>query len=371
MNRPLQQTTRYSGIDLLRIIAIFIIIVSHCVQSTEMFINFFGPTKLPSYIILRILRHGGHIGNLLFVISSSFFLVDRPKAKAGKAINILLDSQCISTGLMIVYYIASAVFSLGAVFTFPIFVINFFPDAYSMVWFIPAYVTFYMIHPYLNIIINNLGKKEHMMLNLFSFLFFGVVLMFQGAKIYSEFLGFFVVYFYVAYIKKYQYDYIFNLKKNLKAFIIMLLIFFGLVLAKNALSFKYSIFSGFPSLGEMTSVVLFPLSMSLFNIFANFKFSSRFINSVSLLSLYMYCIHENYFIRTALRPFYYRTMMERFGKHFLTYAVILSVVLFFVSLIIAAIYHATMHKITEKLSVRIHIFIMRLFDKFYTQFSRG
>lgn len=371
MNKPYQYSHRASGIELLRIIAIFIIIVSHCVQSTEMFINFFGPTTSISYLIMRVLRHGGHVGNLLFVISSSYFLVDKPKAKTGKAINIMLDSQFISTGLMIAYYITSAVLSLGAIFTFPIFVINVFPDLYSMVWFIPAYVAFYLLHPYLNIIIDNLGKKEHMMLNVCAFLFFGVVLMLQGAKIYSEFLGFFIVYFYVAYIKKYQYDYIFNIKKNIKAFIIMSCVFLGLVLAKNALSFKFPVFSEFPSLGEMTSIVLFPLSMSLFNIFVNFKFKSKLINSVAILSLYMYCIHENYFIRTALRPLYYRTMMENFGKHFLIYAALLSVVIFVFSLIVAAVYHATLHKITQKLSIKIHHFATSLFDKVYTKFSRG
>ncbi|MBQ7595622.1 MAG: hypothetical protein IJU45_03030 [Clostridia bacterium] len=369
MKENLRLNQRASGVELLKIIGIMLIVISHCVQTTEKFINFQAPTWNETYLIMRFLRFGGNVGNLIFVISSSYFLAGRSKVKGEKAANILLDSQFISVIILGVTYIISMFVTIAVKFEFRFVYENLFPDIFSKVWFIPAYVILYLTHPFLNQIIDGLDKKSHMKINVCLFFVYGVTMLVKGAPQYSNLLGFFIIYFYVAYVKKYQGEYTADRKKNTKAFIIMLIIFIAVVLVKNYLAFRIKWFKTFPEIKEMTSVIFFPMIMSLFNIFLNFKFTNKTVNSVSSLTLFIYCIHENYIIRTYFRPFCYRVMTEKFGAHYLYFALGLAAAIFIASLILAKIYQLTLHKLTAKLSIKLNGTFIRKFDVFFNKLN--
>lgn len=90
------QKTRFSGVELLKVIAIFLICISHAVQTSELFIDY-SPTFDPAIVVLKIFRYFGQVGNIIFIISSCYFLfLSKSKTKFEKAINLLLDSCFIS-----------------------------------------------------------------------------------------------------------------------------------------------------------------------------------------------------------------------------------------------------------------------------------
>ena len=151
------ETQRRGGVELLRIIAIFLICMSHAVQTARANNNF---GNVISNITLEIMSNFGQIGNILFIICSSWFLVDSKKVKGEKVFKILLDSMAISVIILLSFII------VGYDFTFGEIIVNIFPDFYGLLWFIPTYVLFYMVHPLLNHIINSISKKTH-----FTFLF--------------------------------------------------------------------------------------------------------------------------------------------------------------------------------------------------------
>ena len=367
MKEKLTLNQRSSGIELLKIIGICLIVLSHCVQTTEKFVNFQAPTWNEALLLMRFLRFGGNAGNLIFVISSAYFLVDKSKVKPEKALTILFDSQFISIIILGVTFIISRIVEISVKFDFRFVYENIFPDFFSKVWFIPAYVILYLSHPFLNLIIDNMNKKEHMRLNLILYFVFGVTMLVRGAPQYSDLLGFFIIYFYVAYIKKYQKEYADDRKKNIKVFVVMFIVFVAVVLLKNYLSFRISGFKSFPDIQEMTSVVFFPLIMSLFNIFRSFDFTNKFINSVSSLTLFIYCIHENFIIRKYFRPYIYRVLSEKFGGYYFYYAVCLAVALFISSLILSKIYQLTLHKLSSSLAIKFNKKLSSSFDKFYSK----
>ena len=367
MKEKLTLNQRSSGIELLKIIGICLIVLSHCVQTTEKFVNFQAPTWNEALLLMRFLRFGGNAGNLIFVISSAYFLVDKSKVKPEKALTILFDSQFISIIILGITFIISRIVEISVKFDFRFVYENIFPDIFSKVWFIPAYVILYLSHPFLNLIIDNMNKKEHMRLNLILYFVFGVTMLVRGAPQYSDLLGFFIIYFYVAYIKKYQKEYADDRKKNIKVFFVMFIVFVAVVLLKNYLSFRISGFKSFPDIQEMTSVVFFPLIMSLFNIFRSFDFTNKLINSISSLSLFIYCIHENFIIRKFLRPYIYRVLSEKFGEHYFYYAVCLAVALFISSLILAKIYQLTLHKSASSLAIKFNNKLSSAFENFYSK----
>lgn len=94
------KTTRFSGVELLRIIAIFLICLSHAAQTAQ------GHPNLPNIgafnkIMLVFLRYAGSFGNITFVICSAYFLLDSTKAKSKKIFTLLLDSMFISISMLI------------------------------------------------------------------------------------------------------------------------------------------------------------------------------------------------------------------------------------------------------------------------------
>lgn len=367
MEKSLKTNQRSSGIELLKIIGICLIILSHCVQTAENFVDFQAPTWNESLLLMRFLRFGGNAGNLIFIISSAYFLVDKSKVKTEKALTILFDSQFISVIILGITFVISRIVEISVKFDFRFVYENIFPDFFSKVWFIPAYVILYLTHPFLNQIIESLNKKEHLRVNTVLFFFFSVAMLVKGAPQYSNLLGFFIIYFYVSYIKKYQKEYADDRKKNIKIFFVMLIILIAVVLIKNYFSFNHVWFKTFPNLQEMTSVVFFPMIMSLLNIFRSFDFTNKFINSVSSLTLFIYCIHENFIVRKYLRPYIYRVLGEKFGGYYFYYAVCLAVALFISSLILAKIYQVTLHKLSSSLAVKFNKKLSSSFDKFYSK----
>lgn len=80
-----KQINRQAGIELLKIFAIFVIIVNHVVQtlvSENLEISYQGyvvdvsnATKDIQHIVLLIFRHFGVLGNSIFFIASAWFLL--------------------------------------------------------------------------------------------------------------------------------------------------------------------------------------------------------------------------------------------------------------------------------------------------------
>lgn len=96
--------TRNSGIELYKLLGLFLICIFHSVQTSELFIDY-SPTTNFTIIVLNFFKYFGHVGNIIFIISSSYFLYNSKKSKLkfSKAINILLDSCLISTVIMIAF----------------------------------------------------------------------------------------------------------------------------------------------------------------------------------------------------------------------------------------------------------------------------
>ena len=77
---------RDSGIELLKVIAILLIVISHVVQTlssenpligySDYILDLSCATKEMQLVILMIMRHFGALGNSIFFICSTWFLLD-------------------------------------------------------------------------------------------------------------------------------------------------------------------------------------------------------------------------------------------------------------------------------------------------------
>ena len=151
--------TRESGIELLKIIAVFLIVISHVCQSvgqkptqlTELYpklISLGTATENIQYLILAFFRHFGALGNHIFIACSFWFLSSSVKVKWNKVITILGDIWVISIIFLSIYAY------LGEPLSKSLIIKSLFPTLYANNWFATCYILIYIIHPYLNHIHN-------------------------------------------------------------------------------------------------------------------------------------------------------------------------------------------------------------------------
>ena len=353
-NKP----SRHSGIDLLRVIAILLICFFHANQT---FANTIGISQLDNFS--KIITLGfipfGTIGNVLFVICSSFFLADKTKTRTEKAIGLLFDSMLISICILFGFLISGESLSLKTI----IYQIT--PDLFKNNWFVPCYVIFYILAPIVVLGLKQFSRKAHFGLVIFSFIVYGCLSMIDLAPVGSNLLQFFYVLNLTAFVKWHCPSVCINKKTNLIIAIIGIVItyigHFGF-----ALLAKYISFFGRIEFVNMYAPILVISLVCLFNAFKEMKFENKFFSYLSSCSLFVYVIHENYLLRRITRVSYYEWAVANYGiSSGIVYVVACGVFMIVVSFVLAAIYKESLHRLTNKLACAINNFIGRIMDWLY------
>ncbi len=343
MNNLENLSTRKSGIDLLRIFAILLICIFHAAQTFS--IHHGSEPAFASKIVSFELMSFGNIGNVLFIICSSFFLVDKPKASGKKVINILMDASFISILILIVFLICKVPIEPRIILR------QIFPNLYKQNWFVPCYVIFYLLSPIIVSGLKAIPKQIHFALCVGSIFVYGVLSIVPSIlPVQSNLFAFFYILNFVAYIKWYIPPK--SKRKNAIFFLVGMTIFFVLYTGTRVLSRIFPVISDhIDFLSLYNPLLCFPL-IALFNLFKDMNFSNRFISYLSTCSLFVYVIHENYLLRSIVRTQYFNYMIEHFGIDLaIVFILLCGITMFLGGFIIAILYKETLHKVTKKLSV--------------------
>ena len=346
---------RKSGIELIKIIAIFLIIISHVTQTlcTEKYFNnlhfsdgyyILTATTDISVFSLVLLRYLGALGNLIFVISSSYFLSDIKKSNKKKAIKIGINTIIISLIFLAIYLLNNMGLSKNDIIK------SIFPLTYQSNWFITVYLLFYLTVPYLNIIIEKLNKKQLFSLSFTLFvLYFGIAFIKSSFEL-NNLIIFITIYFMVNYFKKYMETFWNNKKTCIILLLLGILALFLLQFFTNVIGLKFSSWQNKQTCWVVNNnPILFLIAISLFYLFRKMEFKSTFINSISALSLYIYLIHENLLFRLYTRVYIWHHIYEKVGYTFIVLKILLySLLLFVVSVLISFIYRLTIDRIVRK-----------------------
>ena len=350
------EQSRSSNVELLKIIAMILITLSHClpVYGNGNYAGWIDEQNavfsLNSLLVL-FLRHVGQVGNILFVICSAWFLVDNNKIKMNKVLKIMLDTFFISCSGLLIGVLCNVQFSKISIIKMLT------PTTSGLNWFVGCYLLLYMVHGYLNVIIDEVSQKALLgLVATLTLLYLMLCAAMPDILYYNRLICFITVYFLIGYMKKYMPEFSGNQKKNVMLFSILICMYVTIIIAYLCLATKLDFLAGRAiKLACTNNFVMIFMDISLFNIFRTIKLSfCGSINKIASTSLVFYLITENCVLAGHLRPLVFQWIYNNCGYLYLPLWILcMNLVTLIVGILISLIYCKTIGNMTAMISKKL------------------
>ena len=333
------KVVRRSNFELLRIISMFMIILTHTLTHGQV-INNVSNGILSIFFEFLFCIIIVHVNS--FVLLTGYFQ-SQSKFKMSRLIQNI-DMVWFYRVVILIFLVVINIWHPTCVEVFE----NVFPLDLGFYWFFDVYILLYCLSPFLNDYLNKISQKEFKKLLAVLFLFFSVLPTVTGLQFFQNngytLYSFVFLYFVGAYLRKYplKNSYLFKkMKKNMFQIICICLFFCCALLNLLLYRFGESIVSygGFlEEIGNNIVSVTFLYSNSIvilqsifyFCLFENFEITSKFINKVASLVFGIYLIHDH----RQIRPLLYSVLKINNGPissyHFIWYIFAMALLVFVV-----------------------------------------
>ena len=348
---------RQSGIELVKILAIFLVVLSHVTQTLftpqglwgyagGAFWDLDAPAADWQHFALLLCMDAGVIGNGIFFLASAWFLCGSSQVKPEKFLRMELNVWSVSV-LVLLGFLAAGL-RPGLTTIIPCC----FPTLFSTNWYITCYLMLYLVHPYCNRLIYNLSKRDLLGLTaglVFCYVFLGTLS--PGMLFSSQLIVFLTLYFMVACLRQYPPRWLESARVNLLILAAGCTGVFLLLYGTNWLNTRSP--GSISPMRWYTTQNFFNLmiAFSLFQLFRRLHFTSRWVNRLSGLSLLIYLLHDNILFKVYLRPLPLLWIFQKYGYGAVFGWVLLyALVLFAGCALLAGLYQAVTGKLFGRVS---------------------
>ncbi len=337
---------RKSGIELLKILVMFLIVTSHVIQSVGQIsadypvynrnvVNLCEATDNIQLLTMAIVWNFVMFAVDVFFVSSFWFLADSHGINRNKVISIISNVWIVSVVFLAAYYVA------GVQVSAKLIVKSLMPTTFSNNWFITCYLIMYLIHPFLNIVCDSIEKKTHKIIVIGGF--FGycmITYVSENLLFYSKILIFMILYMTVNYIKRYMTakanDRGLNIRFLIGAFAVNVIIICMINMLGKHVGFMQD---KLMHTNTIQNPFLIIMAITAFNLFRCMKYSNDIVNRIAGLTMYIYIIHENILFRTYTRPMIWDRLLSVFGYEcILPCTICFSAALFLLAVLLSAAY---------------------------------
>ena len=364
---------RDSGVELLKIIAIILIVISHVVLTltteyeyisySDYLLDCTHATTNITILLLAVMRHFGALGNWIFFVASAWFLLDSAKASGKKIMEMLLDIWVISV------LILGMTFLIRGEVSGKLFVFSLFPTLFANNWYLTCYLLFYPIHPYLNRLISAMTQKEHLkMISVLTVLYIGFNFIESRFFFPNMLLLWISVYLIVAYIKRYCMELYSSTKVNGILLLCGVAGAVGVVVLTDLLGLKIAALSD-QLLRWVSNFNLFLILIAIaaFGLARNNHFKNKRVNHIAKCAMLIYIIHENILLRTYARPYLWHCIFDRYGyAHLFLWVFLYAAVWLLAALALSLLYEKSIQKITARVSEKMLKWMGSWYQKYET-----
>ena len=297
-----KQDFRKSNIELLRIVAMVMIVAHHyayhggfAFPKNELSINRFW---------IQLILSGGTIGVDVFVLISGFFLVSSEHIRINKIIRTWAQ-------LLFYSFILFFCFVFAGIEPFGLkkLLISLAPVTYNTWWFASSYFVLYLLSPYINILLKSFNKKQYIFFLASLFFYWCIIPTITYRPFQSNFLLWFVfLYSLAGYVK------IFGVNISLSGGKLIALSFVCILCSAllsayfDLLGTKSHFFEHWAMhLYDMQCLPILIISFLLFIGFSKMNIGyNKLINIVASATFGVYLIHEHPFVR----PFLWKRILK-------------------------------------------------------------
>jgi hypothetical protein len=297
-------------------------------------------------LALNFLRYLGVFGNSIFFICTAWFLINSKGFNCKKWLSMIANAWIISAIILVVSIM------IGADLNKEMFLKSVFPTILESNWYLTCYVIFYAIHPFLNLIIRNTTQKQHLRIaTSLAVAYLGMATLKSDLLFCTKLTIWIAIYFVITYLKLYAPKFIDSKKTNIVLSVAGIVGTIGLLAATNIAGQHFGFMSDkLQHWAINNNPFILMLVFGIFNLVRRKTFTSRAINYVAGMSLWIYLIHENIIVRRLFRPAVWVWLYENVKWAYPYTAIALfSIALFVVSLLISIVYSVTINKIVNKL----------------------
>lgn len=335
---------RNSNFELMRIISMIFIILWHIIIHGNLINNLSSNPEIQIFFDVLSFIIMIHVNS--FILVTGYFQYDK-EFKLSKLISIS------NLQIFYMYFIFIILCLLGINFEKTDLINRIFITFFNQYWFIATYLLLYVISPFLNILIKHINKKTYFHMLLVLLFIFSIIPYLTGNQVFQNngytLYNFVFLYFIGAYLGKYNIKnsyYFKNMTTNLYRLLLIFTFFICVILNygittisiyfcnssenlriffQNFIAMKYA----------YSNPIVIIQSIVFFLFFETLNFKSIKINKIAGLTLGIYAIHDNYFVRQHL----YRVLKIDYLSHiwhykFIIYVFLCVILIFIVGAII-------------------------------------
>ncbi len=285
---------RYSNFELLRILAMLLIILSHLsghgIRTNVQLLNDTLFHQINN-LILILSGFSGKIGVNIFLLISGYFLIN-------KNFNFKNFFKIFIMTLFYSYTFLLMSIIVGSHDVKPILIIrSLFPIGGSAYWFITTYLVLYIFINYINSFLKHLSQDSYKKFILICFTLWSLIptLTIKANYGFSNLTWFIFVYSVGAYFK------IYNIKFK---FVNCLYLLFSIITIQLTIIYIFLLYVSIniPSyFFNINNIYQFIMAVAIFNIFGNLELNHNIlINKIASSVFAVYLIHDNMFLRPYL-----------------------------------------------------------------------
>lgn len=330
---------RQSNLELLRIIAMIMIVIYHICMHSNIFSEAFSINKG----IAILLGTWGTVGNTLFFSISAYFLIESKKIDIKKLIKLEFQVLFYTIAIFIFVFITKAVN-----YNIKDLIKTLLPVFFNVYWFITAYFILYLFHCFLNKIIYTMTIKElKIFVIMLSFLVIIYKLIWSSAPI-GKLMFVIYIYMLMGLLKRKPNNFFERNAK--KGFIIMTITCVGAHMIFCIVLTKLQMVQYMSYINKITSSWYYCYNgIFLFYIFKNMNIKyNKIINNIASITTGVYLLHENFLIGDYIRYKIVRYNTIYFIIDILVYMLLIFVITYIIEIIRKNIFEKLLCKLLKK-----------------------
>lgn len=293
----IEKKERQSNFELLRIIAIIMIIAHHFAYHSDM--QFDTTVISLNRLWTQLLFYGGHVGLDMFVLISGYFLIDSKRLNLAKIARIWLMMFSYSVGI----YLFISITGIEVEFFDEIKNWSFTPAARGIWPFASAYLGLMFLYPFVNYFVRSISKEVYRVLMIILLTLWSVIPTVTTFDMGSNYLLWMItLYLLSGYIKLYPEDFERGKKYYLRILFVFLALSYASAVACDIIGLKYSGIAKYAThFSGMQHINIVVMAVCLFLVFKDIKIENakagKIINSVAGTTFGIFLIHDNTFLK--------------------------------------------------------------------------